>query len=201
MSITLQLCLLCVLCVSCVISNQCSNDACCFQKANGNPSTGNGYLQFDQNCLSGGPNCVDDTGCELCFQYGFSSNQNIGNRPECNQCFTTTCCLEAGIFYNVVLDFNPICLYDPSTICFGFGCQFCVEIGQPNPNYLPSCSYCTTDECCALRANPNPSTGNGFQRFNQNCLQGGPNCVDSTGCELCYQSGPGHVNVGNRPNC
>jgi len=222
MSIRLQLCFLCVLCVSYVISNenfQCSNNSCCYQHANGNPSTGNGYLQFNEDCLNGGPNCVDNSGCELCFQNGFDPNQNLGNRPVCDQCQTTICCIVGNQYGYGTLEFNPICFINPfdELNCFGgfdlyypnpyAGCEFCVEKGMAphGAELLPglniTCSYCLENQCCALQANPNPRTGNGFQQFTPNCLYGGSNCVDSTGCELCFVPAQEHVNVGNRPYC
>jgi hypothetical protein len=48
---------------------------------------------------------------------------------------------------------------------------------------------------------PNPTTGTGYYEFVQDCLNGGLNCVGTTGCRLCFNPVVGGLNLGDRPIC
>jgi hypothetical protein len=67
------------------LSSICSNQSCCEANQNGNPSDGNGFLEFNPACLpNGGLNCVSNTGCQLCYMPVLGST-NTGNRPICGR--------------------------------------------------------------------------------------------------------------------
>jgi len=70
------------MCIAQINNQTCTDAACCRNIANPNPTTGDGFLQFSGTCLSGGLNCVDETGCFLCHDPAV--NNNVFNRPLCN---------------------------------------------------------------------------------------------------------------------
>jgi len=79
----------------------CSNEACCEANQNGNPADGNGFLEYNQNCLpNGGLNCVANTGCQLCYSPVLGST-NIGMRPICNRKIVNIQNYHSGKFLNV----------------------------------------------------------------------------------------------------
>jgi len=63
----------------------CSSQTCCDGLMSPNTLTGYGYLQFTSNCTSGGPYCVDQSGCLDCFNPTVTSASNVLNRPVCSQ--------------------------------------------------------------------------------------------------------------------
>lgn len=63
--------------------NGCNDQACCNAQANPNPQSGDGYLEYDENCKQGGQNCVGNSGCKLCFG-GAVGVANLTGRPICS---------------------------------------------------------------------------------------------------------------------
>jgi hypothetical protein len=65
------------------LSSTCNNQSCCEANENGNPTDGNGFLEFNPACLpNGGLHCVSNTGCQLCYKPVLGST-NVGDRPIC----------------------------------------------------------------------------------------------------------------------
>jgi len=64
--------------------NVCGNQACCEENQNPNPFDGNGYLEFNVDCMNngGGVHCVSNTGCKLCYK-PVNGGVNLGGRPTC----------------------------------------------------------------------------------------------------------------------
>jgi hypothetical protein len=66
----------------------CTNPACCYSLQNPNPSTGQGYYEYDPNCAQGGPHCVGFTSCRLCSDPN-APNLPPESRPPCSR-FTSS---------------------------------------------------------------------------------------------------------------
>jgi len=64
----------------------CTNDECCFDLQNANQNDGNGFLEFNSDCLAngGGLHCVAASGCRLCYKPVLGST-NVGDRPVCDR--------------------------------------------------------------------------------------------------------------------
>lgn len=158
----------------------CSNQTCCIAQQLGNPLTGHGYLQFVPSCLSGGVNCFENTGCQLCF-LPCSSCVNSDGLPICTN--QGSCSIPCG----------------PSSCC-----NPASETCQNNSRCVaiqPTTSACSSQACCSARQNANPMTGYGFLQFVPSCLNGGLFCVDSTGCQECFQNCSGCANTLGLPIC
>src|SRR5436305_13924731 len=104
----------------CGLPDPCSDQSCCACRQTPNTNDGNGYLEFDTSCLSGGVNCMNETGCRLCYKPGFGST-NIGDRPVCvrflglgDTCHDDSCCMSNQnpnpSDGNGYLEFNPGCI-------------------------------------------------------------------------------------------
>jgi len=200
----------------------CNDEPCCLSRENPNPTDGNGYLEFNQDCLDGGLNCVADTGCQLCFK-PVLGGENVGSRPICSrfasndsqECLNEDCCLSNQNANptngNGYLEFNSSCHNGGLNCVANTGCQLCYKpvFGSTNVGIRPVCdrflsindAVCNDDACCLSHQNSNPTDGNGYLEFNSTCLIGGLNCVSSSGCQLCYKQVLAGANVGNRPLC
>jgi len=157
----------------------CSNFTCCSCRQIPNLSDGNGFFEFNQDCLDngGGLHCVSDSGCRLCYKPTFAS-VNVGNRPVCarfnllsTKCSDESCCLANqnpnptnGVGY---LEFNQDCLDNGGGLhCVSdSGCRLCFQpiLGAVNVGDRPVC------ERFANVSEPMPFT---FP----------PNCSDITCC-------------------
>jgi len=121
--------------ISQLTATTCTNVVCCRELANPNFATGDGFLEFDGDCLTGGLHCVDDTGCRLC--HDGSVTTNAFSRPICDAaavnplpvCLSQACC-------------NT--LISPSTTGYGF------------LQFIPDCpsSQCVNVTNCADCFNP-----------------------------------------------
>jgi uncharacterized protein Usg len=199
-------------------TDPCSDLQCCVCRQNPNPSTGAGYYQFDEDCLGGGLDCIGNTGCKLCYN-PVPGGINDGNRSVCerfegtNLCDNDTCCMDKQSpnpnTGNGYYEFSEDCL-DGGLHCIeNTGCRLCYNPvpGGSNIGDRPVCArfggkeVCGNLECCLDRQDPNPSTGNGYYEFTEDCKDGGLHCIENTGCRLCYNPVPGGINVGNRPIC
>jgi uncharacterized protein Usg len=81
-------------------------------------------------------------------------------------------------------------------------------IGATNLGDRPICerfldlpTNCSNETCCMNQQFPDQSNGNGFQEFNESCLDGGLHCVGNTGCMLCWRPTVAAFNLGDRPVC
>jgi len=60
---------------------------------------------------------------------------------------------------------------------------------------------CSDQACCDSLARPNEATGIGYLAYNPSaCANGGLDCFQNSGCQLCYMSAP-EPNNGNLPLC
>jgi len=206
----------------CNLPEPCNNQTCCLCRQIPNPFDGNGYLEFNESCLNGGLNCIEDSGCQLCYKPVGLGLTDFGNRPICSrfanlsvECNDLDCCLDMQnpnpSNGNGYLEFDDTCLNGGLNCVGDSGCKLCykpVGLDAINVGNRPVCtrflnsSICHDDQCCFDMQDPNPGNGNGFLEFNDTCLNGGLNCINFTGCQLCYKPvGLGDTNVGNRPVC
>jgi len=202
-------------------NNGCNNDECCLDRQNGNPTDGNGFLEFDDNCFHGGLNCVGSSGCKLCFKPVFEGI-NVGNRPICDRflnftdvCDSDKCCVDHQnpnpLNGNGYFEFDSNCLNGGLNCVGSSGCKLCFKpvFGSVNVGERPVCdrflnmtNSCNDDNCCINHQNANPTDGNGYLEFDSTCNTiGGPDCVSDSGCKLCFKPVIGGVNVGNRAIC
>jgi len=203
-------------------SSICNDENCCIERQNPNPTDGNSYLEFDQNCLDGGLNCIDNTGCSLCYRSIIGST-NIGNRPICKRfsgingqiCNNEVCCENYESPNpnngNGYYEFNSSCLEGGLNCISNTGCQLCFQpiFGSVNIGNRPICqrfvnlsnTICDDIDCCISHQITTPSDGNGYLQFNSTCLTGGLNCVANSGCQMCFNPVFDGTNVGNRPTC
>jgi hypothetical protein len=132
--------------------NQCGNQQCCIARSNPNPQTGDGFLQFNADCLNGGLYCVDNTGCQVCHSSTVPSNPT--GIPICGNsgvnvgvCFNQACCT-AQMIPNPTTghgyqEYDSSCLQGGLNCVGNTGCKSCyypVPNGS-NPTNLPICSY------------------------------------------------------------
>jgi len=181
----------------------CSDEACCFCRQNPNPSTGNGFLEFDDSCKfqGGGLHCIDSTGCRLCHKPTFGA-MNVGDRPVCvrfeglnSQCDNDECCMNQQNSNpqdgNGFLEFNEECKINGGGLhCVAdSGCRLCYKrvLGATNVGNRPVCARfedmeaepstlipnCDNETCCIDNQNPNHADGNGFLEFNSDCKANG----------------------------
>jgi len=118
-------------------SNICTNAECCRLASNPNPTTGDGYLEFNGQCLTvtEALHCVDRTGCILCHSPNVTVNQF--NRPICDDgalaplptCSNQSCC-DSLMSPNPAtgygfLQFSNTCLNGGANCVDGSGCLDC----------------------------------------------------------------------------
>jgi hypothetical protein len=130
----------------------CTNQECCRQRANPNVATGDGYEDFNGQCLIGGFSCVDNTGCLLCHNGNISVN--LFNRPICGAgaisplgpCSNQTCCT-SRISPNTVtgygyLEFTTSCASGGTNCVDDSSCLDCFNPSFNTSNVLgrPVCS-------------------------------------------------------------
>jgi len=135
----------------------CNNEICCEAQQSPNTLDGNGYQEYKSSCATGGLNCVDNTGCQLCNKptFGFL---NIGSRPVCGRfaalsaiCADENCCEtnENGnpSDGNGFLEFNPSCLAGGVNCVASTGCQLCYMpvLGSTNVGSRPICRRATVN--------------------------------------------------------
>jgi hypothetical protein len=105
--------------------NTCNDDSCCQNLENGNPTDGNGFMEFSANCRNGGLHCVSNIGCRLCYK-PVEGGKNVGNRPVCSR-------------------FGG--LYNPTEECNDQAC--CERVQSPNESdgngYFEFWQACSTD--------------------------------------------------------
>jgi hypothetical protein len=65
-------------------TNVCSDNWCCISKQHANPTSGDGYLQYNSSCCVSNLNCVNDTCCQLCHNPA-GNNGNPDSRPICSR--------------------------------------------------------------------------------------------------------------------
>jgi len=71
----------------------------------------------------------------------------------------------------------------------------------PVPLSGGSSSTCSDQACCDSLSRPNEDTGVGYLAFNPSaCANGGLNCFQNSGCQLCYKTAPS-PNTANLPLC
>jgi hypothetical protein len=212
------------------LQSQCINEGCCLNNQHPNPVDGNGFLEFDEDCLGGGLHCVANSGCKLCYKFILGS-VNVGNRPICQRflgdppnfnfppnCTDENCCIDSqnpnDIDGNGFFEFNTECKANGGGLhCIaGSGCRLCYKpvLGGSNIGDRPICQrflhlnvQCSSEACCLDQQIPNDSTGVGFLEYNAGCQAngGGLHCFSDTGCRLCYKPVLGGSNLGNRPIC
>jgi len=112
-----------------------------------------------------------------------------------------------------IFDNSPI-FHSPLSIVFHFPaeklfrnvtvdpCATTGTTGKPQSTTGKS-TICADDKCCINLQNPNEKTGQGFLQANGACTGPNPsqNCVDGTGCELCFNPQSGGPNKEKRPVC
>jgi len=181
----------------------CTDSTCCSCRENPNQDNGNGFLEFNSDCLAngGGLNCVGNTGCRLCYKPTLGAT-NVGSRPVCARfaalsatCTTDDCCMSFqnpnptnGVGYQ---EFNNDCLVNGGGLnCIAdSGCQLCYQpiLGSTNVGNRPICKRflnmnpgpftfpptCINEACCEDAQNPNQNDGNGFLEFNSDCKTNG----------------------------
>jgi hypothetical protein len=142
----------------CITTGSCGDENCCACREKPNQDNGNGFFEFNQDCLNngGGLNCISNTGCRLCYKPTFGAT-NIGQRPICTRflglvgpahCTDLNCCLNNqnpnptnGVGY---LEFSQSCLNNGGGLnCVAdTGCQLCYKpiSGGSNLGDRPTCA-------------------------------------------------------------
>jgi len=139
-------------------AGQCLNENCCICREIPNQSNGNGFLEYNQDCLTpllGGLHCISNTGCQLCYKPTFGA-LNVGQRPVCARfgalaatakCTDLQCCLNEqnpnptnGVGY---YDFDQQCYDNGGGLhCVAdTGCKLCYKpvLGGFNLGSRPVC--------------------------------------------------------------
>jgi hypothetical protein len=184
------------------IQDTCSDESCCINAENGNPTDGNGFLEFDTDCSAnaGGLHCVAHSGCRLCYK-PILGGINVGNRPVCRRflgqpavfdfppnCSNQACCIDSqnpnDQDGNGFLEFDAGCKVNGGGLhCVASsGCRLCFKpvLGGSNIGSRPICQrflnllpQCSDAACCLDFQSPNLVDGNGFLEFDTNCQVNG----------------------------